>query len=75
MTTSGYVHCNCRDCFEITLPGEGETLETALCFDCIDAGCEAGAEQECLSEHGYGSDDLCEHGNWLCTETGCRAKE
>ena len=45
---SGYVHCNCRDCFEIAIAGAGETDEIALCSDCDEAGCEANAG-ECLA--------------------------
>ena len=42
---TGYVACNCRDCFEIAigLPGK------ALCGDCEEAGCEAGADRECMN--------------------------
>jgi len=32
---SGYLPCDCRDCFEITIGGYA-----ALCGDCEEAGCE-----------------------------------
>lgn len=50
---SGYVPCACRDCFEIAIGEPGE----ALCFDCEEAGCEAGADCECCSEHAYGGSE------------------
>jgi len=43
---TGYQHCQCRDCFEIT-------VGASLCDDCKAAGCEALTEQECQSEHSY----------------------
>src|ERR1700742_4248407 len=52
-TTSGYVPCACRDCFETAI---GE-LGQALCHDCEEHGCEAGAEAECCSHHAYGGDE------------------
>lgn len=51
-TTSGYVPCACRDCFETAI---GE-LGQALCHDCEEHGCEAGAEAECCSPHAYGGE-------------------
>lgn len=48
--TEGYVHCACRDCMAITIGKTGE----ALCDACEEAGCEAGAEQECKSADAYG---------------------
>jgi hypothetical protein len=47
--TVGYTHCECRDCFEITVGG-------GLCSDCEEAGCEAGVEQECSAPGAYGSE-------------------
>lgn len=41
---SGYVSCACRDCMEIAIMTDGKP---ALCSDCAEAGCEAGAEKEC----------------------------
>lgn len=52
-TTSGYVPCACRDCFETAI---GE-LGKALCHECDEHGCEAGAEQECCSPNAYGGDE------------------
>jgi hypothetical protein len=48
---SGYVACACRDCMETAITSDGKL---ALCSDCEDAGCEAGAEQECQSPNAYG---------------------
>jgi hypothetical protein len=47
--TVGYTACSCRDCFEIAIGVTGE----ALCNDCEDAECEAGADQECRSPYAY----------------------
>jgi hypothetical protein len=46
---SGYTHCACRDCFEITI-GDDD----ALCRECEESGCEANAETECDAPHAYG---------------------
>jgi hypothetical protein len=48
---SGYVACACRDCMETAITSDGKL---ALCSDCEEAGCEAGAEKECCSPHAYG---------------------
>ena len=40
---TGYCDCACRDCFEIAIGVAGE----ALCNECEEAGCEAGADTEC----------------------------
>jgi hypothetical protein len=45
---SGYVHCICRDCFEIAIAGPDE--DTALCLECKEAGCEADGSAECSRE-------------------------
>lgn len=44
--TSGYTHCACRDCFEVTV--SSDTDEPELCSACEDAGCEA--DSECCVE-------------------------
>ncbi len=51
---SGYRDCACRDCFEIAIGEEG-----ALCSECEEAGCEAGAEKECEAPGAYGVDVDC----------------
>ena len=43
---SGYVHCGCRDCFEIAVGEPG-----CMCHACEDAGCEA--DQACEAPHAY----------------------
>lgn len=43
----GYTHCECRDCFEITIDG-------GFCDECVAAGCEPG--EECSGEHSYGGE-------------------
>ena len=50
---SSYTDCACRDCFEIAI---GEPRQ-ALCSQCEEAGCEAGAEAECQSPNAYGMGD------------------
>jgi hypothetical protein len=73
---SGYTHCACRDCFEIVVGEEGETL----CDGCEKAGCEVfpwGQQDpdrsgtDCKRDDAYGADGLCEHGSWICSEPGC----
>ena len=46
---SGYIPCGCRDCMEIAIGEPG-----ALCWECEEAGCEAGAEGECSAPGAYG---------------------
>ena len=50
----GYKHCDCRDCFEIT-------VGDSMCHDCDSFGCEL--DTECRSPHSYGSDDDCDATN------------
>ena len=45
----GYVPCACRDCFEVAIGAPGK----ALCHECAEAGCEAGAERECQRTDAY----------------------
>ena len=49
---SGYIHCACRDCMEITIG----TIRKGgdFCDDCIEHGCEV--DTECKSPHSYGGD-------------------
>ena len=56
----GYVHCECRDCFEIAITGD-DPSERALCHACEEAGCEPGEECQaphtyCPGDGGYGED-------------------
>lgn len=53
-TSGGYCDCACRDCFEIAIGKAGR----ALCGECEEAGCEAGAEAECKAEGAYGTDEF-----------------
>lgn len=48
--SSGYTHCPCRDCFEISMDGK-------LCRDCAEHDCDAGGESECLNPSAYGCAD------------------
>lgn len=45
---SGYVHCACRDCFEIAISGNDG--EPALCSECEEAGCDCTGQSECAVE-------------------------
>jgi hypothetical protein len=47
--------CACRDCFEITAGNAG-----SLCWECEEAGCEAGAEEECQRAEAYGMGEECQ---------------
>lgn len=52
---AGYVHCHCRDCFDLLVGDPGE-----FCADCTDAGCPdyqgvEGMSQECKQEDAYGA--------------------
>ena len=51
---SGYVDCACRDCMNIAIASDGKP---ALCSDCQEAGCEAGADKECQAPGAYGDLD------------------
>lgn len=62
MSTSGYTHCACRDCFDIAISDHGEL---ALCLDCQAAGCEPypgeedaqrGVNYDCQREDAYTSE-------------------
>lgn len=46
---SGYVDCSCRDCFEIAISGDDETVP-AMCWECEGAGCEPDSECEVIRE-------------------------
>ena len=50
---SGYVHCACRDCFELTIG----RINMELCDLCSRAGCDSAGKHECFSEHSYGNYD------------------
>jgi hypothetical protein len=51
--SSGYTHCGCRDCFDITV--SSDTKQPELCELCTDAGCEA-SDGECQRPDVYGLD-------------------
>lgn len=53
---AGYVYCDCRDCFEITI-SKRETYSFDYCDGCEAAGCEQGAE--CKRPDAYGADEVC----------------
>lgn len=38
---SGYVHCGCRDCFDIVIATDSNVIGGVhpLCDECADAGC------------------------------------
>lgn len=46
--TTGYTHCPCRDCFNIS-------IDDNMCHACVDAGCDGGGE--CRAEGAYGGDE------------------
>lgn len=68
--TSGYTDCACRDCFDIAI-GDMKRDHHTLCSACADAGCSRYGDEECQRDDAYGADELCAHGNWLCSEPGC----
>ncbi len=47
-STSGYMPCSCRDCFEGPIIG----VAGDMCDDCVKAGCSG--DGECLSPYAYG---------------------
>jgi len=54
---NGYIHCACRDCFEITIGGPG-----TFCWQCVKHGCHdyqgiGGMSQECQRPDAYGDLD------------------
>lgn len=56
-TTSGYVHCACRDCFDITI-ADYSALDAPMCHGCKDAGCSSFGDSECLTDTAYGCDGM-----------------
>lgn len=50
---TGYVHCKCRDCFDIAIAGDDDADGT-FCSDCEEAGCDG--DGECQREDAYGMD-------------------
>lgn len=42
MVKSGYVHCACRDCFEIAISSGSD--EPTFCRECEEAECECDSE-------------------------------
>lgn len=53
MPESGYTHCACRDCFNITVAGEDFYEE--LCAECARAECDG--DGECQAPGAYGMED------------------
>jgi len=51
---SGYCHCACRDCFEITISDDDGS---DLCWACASAGCDDSGESECLAPGAYSQED------------------
>ena len=56
---SGYTHCQCRDCFEITV--SDDQTKPDFCDDCTKAGCPdyqgvEGMSQECQRPDAYGDE-------------------
>jgi len=45
-----YLHCTCRDCFEIAIGGDD-----ALCWSCEEARCAV--DKECQAESAYSWQD------------------
>lgn len=52
---SGYVHCSCRDCFDIAI-ADNES-EGAFCNECEEAGCIH--DDECQRSDAYEEDIQC----------------
>jgi hypothetical protein len=52
MTSSGYTHCRCRDCFEIAISDDMSVPE--YCDECVKAGCpDQGEDSECQRPDAY----------------------
>lgn len=56
---SGYVHCKCRDCFEIAIDSDDDDGPGALCSGCFHAGCGQASflTGECQRSDAYGTGD------------------
>ena len=65
---SGYVHCGCRDCFEIAIGEVGD-----LCHECETAGCEADAG-EYQAPGAYGSPEYVD-GGWPAVQARLDARK
>jgi len=48
---SGYTHCACRDCFDITV--SADMAKPELCWACEEAGCDEQGEHECRRDDAY----------------------
>lgn len=58
--SSGYTHCACRDCFDVTV--SSNTSNPELCSLCEEAGCTppegmSGYSRECQRDDAYGTFD------------------
>lgn len=56
MSTSGYTHCACRDCFDETI--SDDVSDPELCSLCHEAGCDREVDDggECCRMDAYGCD-------------------
>lgn len=52
---SGYTHCKCEDCFDITVSDDDTKPE--LCSLCEEAGCSGEEGDECCRDDAYGQDE------------------
>jgi hypothetical protein len=52
---SQYMHCACRDCFEIVIASNDPDEPPTLCDACEEAGCEAN-NGECQAHDAYGGE-------------------
>lgn len=52
---SGYTHCACRDCFDITV--SSDTTRPELCHDCAEHDCDPDGASECERPDTYGGGD------------------
>lgn len=61
---SGYVSCECRDCFEVTIGHvtcRGHMV--GFCAECVEAGCpdyqgQKGMSQDCQRQDAYASEEV-----------------
>ncbi len=71
---SGYMHCTCRDCFELLVGNEGDYCDGCQAAGCPDYQGVEGMNQECLRPDAYGEMDCadCKKPDevWYDHETG-----
>lgn len=54
-TSSGYVPCACRDCFDVAISKDPKLA--ALCWACDAVGCSDLSDGDCCRDDAYGAEE------------------